>query len=109
MNEPKWTKEPWIFNWGCFYAEVQLDENKQTYEKPIAEMCGGREEDYKENVRLISSATQLYDALKQCEWNGFDSRYIGYKCPICGEYKEDGHAPYCELATALKAAERGYK
>jgi hypothetical protein len=59
----KFTKGPWIFDSGCFYSPVQMDETGMTSELPIAEMLGGREEDYEANARLIAAAPELLEAL----------------------------------------------
>jgi hypothetical protein len=58
-------------------------------------------------VRAVNSHTALLAALKSVEWAG-----LAKSCPSCGGYEHAGprgagagHAPDCELAAALRAAE----
>ena len=65
MSKSKHTPGPWFNDAGCFFAEVQLNANRLTSERPIAEMSGGRDDDYEANARLISAAPELLGVLEE--------------------------------------------
>ena len=52
-------------------------------------------------LKLLDENDRLRGLLKRCEWSVHDDDYRNY-CPICMEYQDDGHAPDCELAQALR-------
>lgn len=61
------TPGPWLYDTGCFYASCQLDADGMTMEPPLAEMLGGRPDDYDANLRLIAAAPALLQRLQKAE------------------------------------------
>jgi hypothetical protein len=57
-------------------------------------------------VRAVNSHEALVAALKSVEWVWFDNDNKWRRlCPHCKRWDGDGHAPDCQLDTALRAAE----
>ena len=57
------------------------------------------------NAIQIGGSTAAADRLKllrQCEWCKWDGvDFVSYKCPSCGNYKQQGHAVGCKLDKEL--------
>ena len=51
--------------------------------------------------RLQATATRRLELLRRLEWHVSDHPANAY-CLICGRYKREGHASYCDLAKELQ-------
>ena len=66
--------------------------------------CGGYVTPGKKHVCLDIKIKQLMIILRRCEWCKWDGvDFVSYKCPYCGNYKQQGHMAGCELAKELAA------
>ncbi len=64
---------------------------------------------YQDCIREAAKTALAYgEMLERLELSAIDnfmSPFVRYRCPICRNYKTDGHAPDCELAALLKESE----
>jgi rubrerythrin len=52
-----------------------------------------------ELAALRARVVELEKLFNDIEWDGDRYKYV---CPVCGNYKEDGHDVSCRLSAALK-------
>lgn len=109
MNEAKHTPGPWIANCFMVVAPNGKSKNSMSYMYGGQEVChtgGGKasNEEAEANARLIAAAPDLLAACKAVEWI-YMPRTLELRCPKCGRRIDNGHAPDCQLAAAIRAAE----
>ena len=54
---------------------------------------------------LLEQLEQALEVLKEVEWGCKSPQGYFSACPGCFDFKEDGHAPDCELAALIKRLE----
>ena len=57
-------------------------------------------------VRAVNAHAALLSALEAVEWLNLDPNGEAmFQCPLCLHFRREGHAPDCQLAAALRAAD----
>lgn len=59
------------------------------------------------HLALAKQRDSLLAMLERLEWIDYGRKCVEEACPVCGGLKTIGHAPDCDLAALLLAAQGG--